>query len=173
MKDTVCVCEERVRAGLAQGGLDPELRDHSASCPVCREAAAVSSWLQQFRAATLREYAPGARIPSAPDILERARRQRVSGRIDASDILKPLRAYRRIVLPAGLGAGIAAAILNASSIKGLLLSLPGLRSSTSGPASGSAFWDLTPAGLLAIPAGLGLLTILALIAATRVKRAER
>jgi len=173
MTDTTCAYEERVRAGLAQGSLDPELRDHAAACPVCRETVAVSSWMRKLRTATLEERAAGARIPAARDILELARSRRIPREIEASNMLMPLRAYRRFVLPLGFGAGIVAAVLNASSIKSLFLSLPGLRTLTSGFESRPFLMDPAAFGLLGIVAGLGLLTILALVAATGFKRVER
>ena len=173
MTDTLCPLEERVRAALAQGNLDPELRSHAAVCPVCKEVMAVSDWMRQFRDATLEECAAGARIPDARTIVERARSRRISPRIDADEILKPLKIYRRIALPAGLGAGIILAVLKASSIKALLLSIPGLRTIISGFGSRPAALSPASLGLFGIMAGLGLLTILALAAATRTKQAER
>jgi len=175
MTDPICTCalEERVRAALARGGLEPELRAHAAGCSVCRDVVAVSDWMRQLRNATLEEYAAGARIPDAGVILERARSRRIPGRFDAPEILKPLRIYRRIALPAGLGAGFVVAVLNASSIKALLLSLPGLRTLISG--FGSAPAGMSPAsfGLFWGMAGLGLLSILIMAAATGIKQTQR
>jgi hypothetical protein len=171
MTDTLCAQEERIRAGLAQGSLDPELREHAATCPTCREVVAISSWMRQLQTATLEEHAPQARIPGARDILEQARNRRLV--IDASDVLKPLRLYRRIVLPLGVGAGIIAAILNASSIKSFLLSLPGLRTLISGLATRPAGMSPDSLVMVGILFGLGFVTVLVLAVAARFKPAER
>jgi hypothetical protein len=176
MTEPVCALEERVRAALARGGLDPELRAHAHVCPVCREVAAVSDWVGRLRGATLEEYAAGrsgARIPEAGAILDRARSRGIPGNFDTPEILKPLRIYRRIALPAGLAAGFVVAVLNASAIKALLISLPGMRTLLSGFEAGASGMSPAFVGFFWGMAGLGLLSILALAAATGFKRAER
>jgi hypothetical protein len=127
----------------------------------------------RLRGATLEEYAAGARIPEAGAILDKARSRRIPGIFDAPEILKPLRIYRRIALPAGLAAGFVVAVLNASAIKALLISLPGMRTLLSGFEAGASGMSPAFVGFFWGMAGLGLLSILALAAATGFKRAER
>jgi hypothetical protein len=158
---------------LAHGSLAPELREHAATCPACREVIAVSSWMKQFRTATLEEHAPQARIPAARDILEKAQGRRFTVDTDAPDVLTPLRLYRRFVLPLGAGAGIVAAFLNASSIKSLLLSLPGIRTLISALATRPAGVISDALVILSLLTGFCFLTVLALAVVTKIRRAER
>jgi len=173
MTDKTCPQEERVREALSQGSLTSELRAHIAACPDCREAAAAAAGMGRIREAALREFAAQARIPDARDILEWARSRPIPDPVDASKILKPLRIYRRFVLPAGLAAGIAAAALNAASLKQLLLSLPGLRTIIASVGSPPVGTGSAPSGLWGLLAGLGFLTLFVLAAATRTRPAER
>lgn len=172
MTDSICPLEERIRAALAEGSLDPELRAHAVACPVCKDVMAVSNWMRQVQEKTQEEFAAAARIPEAKDILERARSRRTSPSIDAREILKPLRIYRLIALPAGLAAGIILAVLKASSLKALLFSMPGIRTMISGLGPLSAGTGPASLGLFVMAAGLGLLTILALAGAASIKQAK-
>ena len=172
MTDTFCPLEERIRAALAQRSLDPELLSHAAACPVCKDVIAVSNWMRQIRDNAQEEFAAAARIPDAKDILEWARSRRISPLIDAREILKPLRIYRLIALPAGLVAGIILALLKASSLKALLLSFPGVRSMISGLGPLSSGTSPASVGLFGMVTGLGLLTILALAGAAGIKQAK-
>ncbi len=173
MTHTPCIQEERVREALVHGSLPPDLLDHVAVCPVCREAVAVSSWMRELRSAAVQESAAAGRLPDARAILERARRRSIPREIDVPKILKPLRVYQSIALPFGLGAGIIIAVLNASPLKRLLLSLPGLQTLISGFGLRPAGMGADSLGIFVALAGLGLLTIFALAAAMGMKRAER
>jgi len=169
MTEKTCSREDRIRKALAAGESSPEMAAHIAACPVCREAAAVVSALGQIRKASLERFAAAARIPEAADLLGKTRRRPVPGSVEAGEILGPIRFYRRFLLPVGLIAGVITAILNLSSIKNLILSMPGVpslvdgvRSLSTGP-GGDAF------GLPIAFAVMGLLTLIILAAAMRSK----
>jgi len=173
MIEKTCRQEEPVREATAREELSPELRAHIAACPVCRQTADVAAGLKQLQREMLRRFPVEARLPTAGDLLERARKRPVPGSWEAREIVKPIRLYRRFVLPAGLITGLATIVLNGKAVNELLRSLPGAQIMINGFHSLPSGLNGSSFGILAALSGLGLLTLMILAAATRSKSPER
>ncbi|MBN1938553.1 MAG: hypothetical protein JW843_03140 [Candidatus Aminicenantes bacterium] len=164
MSDNACPKEDRIREALARGESSPEISAHLAACPRCLETAAVVSAMKRIGNEAGGRFATEARIPDAAALQRRARALRASVIAGTDEILKPLRAYRRFVLPLGLAAGLLTAVLNAASLKSLLLSPTGLSSLADGLRSISTGSQGRLFLLAAVFGGLGLMVLIVLSA---------
>jgi hypothetical protein len=126
MTEKACPQEKRIREALTGGDWTPEISTHLAVCPLCRETAVVVSAMKRIGSEAGERFAGEARISDAAALLRRARSRRLMGVGEAGEILKPLRFYRRFVLPLGLVAGFLIAVFNIVKLKKLFFSLPGI-----------------------------------------------
>ena len=168
-----CSWEERVlECATGESPAGDDIRAHVASCPGCRETAAVSEAVGKIRKAALGDYAAREKMTAA-ELVALARRRRIAPAPDAAAILKPLRVYRRLAVPVGLAAGLGLIFWNAASLIRLVRSFPGFQTLAIGLRAASEGPGAVPLVAVVLAEGSGLLALLVVAAATRISRTER
>jgi len=172
MKKETCLLEESLRAALAEKRLDPELRDHASSCPVCRDGLMISVGMRTLRDATLSEWRVEANPQDARKIWNLAQTERVASSDIVRKSLKPIMIYRKIAWSATLLMGAYLLLWHSSQIKNLLFSLSGLRTIFAFLSSFPSRSESSSVRLILLAAGLGLVTMAVLVWVTRSDRAK-
>lgn len=171
MKRATCPWEGRVRQGLAEGGGDPALREHAASCPVCRDVLAVSDWMLEFRDLTLEKMKVDKPLPAPGELWDLARAGKTIDLVAAKRALKPIFLYRKIAWIVSIAGSAALMLLEFERIKSLLASIPGLDALAALLRKAGETGAASSAQQAVLPAALGLAGILFLILVTGIKRA--
>jgi hypothetical protein len=171
MTEKACPQEQKVIENLARGSLDPELAEHVAHCPVCREARLVHSWMREFREEFLKAGFPEKYLPDPEIIWARACSARTLDPAVLEKVLKPLRVYR-IAAASAVFLIVVLLILSRSHPVGRLLStISGWESLAS---AFNAVLDAAarPFAAALLPAALGLLGIVFFALVTGTKRVK-
>ena len=90
MKKKMCSLERAMLEGAKQGVLNAQQRDHLSACSACREALAVSSWMNDFSGIPDRIESDSTKIPDFESIWQEARAFRRYDRELEKKALKPL-----------------------------------------------------------------------------------
>jgi hypothetical protein len=171
MTEKACPQEQKVIESLARGSLDPELTEHAARCPVCREARLVHTWMGEFREEFLKAGFPEKDLPDPEIIWARACSSRTPDPAVLEKVLKPLRVYRIAAASVVFLVVILLILSRSHPVGGPLSTISGWGSLAS---AFNAVLDAAarPFAAALVPAALGLLGVIFFALVTGIKRVK-
>lgn len=110
MKKKICPLEKEVMEGLKEKELKPELQKHISQCPVCKDAVAVHTWMNQFKEKAWKADMPKKDLPDARAVWDRAYARKRPDKRLVSKALRPLIVPQVLSLVVFIAGGIFLAI---------------------------------------------------------------